>query len=90
MPKPVSPVVPGTALPEIVFAKDQPQYEPLPAHVSADGMVLTRWKFTWRERFRLLFAGDLYVWIWTFRRALQPIAIAVDKPELSDEGGYQL
>lgn len=89
MPKPASPVVPGANLPEVVFAKDQPQYEPLPAHVAEDGMVLTRWKLTWRERIRLVCTGDLYCWIWTFRQAMQPIAITVEKPTVTCGGGDQ-
>ena len=31
--KPVSPVLPGYEMKEIVYAKDQPQYNPLPAVV---------------------------------------------------------
>jgi hypothetical protein len=89
MPKPVSPVVPGANLPEVVFAKNQPQYAPLPAHISQGGAVVTRWEFTWRERIRLLCRGDLYVWIWPFRQPLQPIAIAVDKPKVTSGGGDQ-
>jgi hypothetical protein len=49
MPKPVSPIVPGLKLPEVVYAKDQPQYEPLPVFKQDDGIVLSRWKLTWRE-----------------------------------------
>jgi hypothetical protein len=46
--KPVSPVAYdsenrwGTM--EVVFARDQPQYTPLPALKFQDGLVVTRWK----------------------------------------------
>lgn len=79
--KPVSPVVPGAALPETVFAKDQPEYIPLPAHVTTDGYVISRWRLSWKERLRLFFRGDIYHWQGAFGNPLQPISISVDAPE---------
>lgn len=35
---------------ELVFAKDQPPYLPLPAKVCADGRVITEWQRTEEER----------------------------------------
>jgi len=80
--KPVSPIIPGADLPEVVYAKDQPEYQPLPAWKSEDGTVLTRWRLTWRERLRLLFTGDLYVFLSTFNKPLQPILIQTERPEV--------
>jgi hypothetical protein len=82
MPKPVSPVVPGAKLPEVVYAKDQPAYQPLPAYRAEDGTVLTRWKLSWRERLAVLFTGNLYIWLLTFNQPLQPIQIQVEQPEV--------
>lgn len=79
--KPVSPVVPGADLPETLFAKDQPEYIPLPAHATKDGYVLSRWRLSWRERFALLFRGDIYHWQGAFGHSLQPIAMTTEKPE---------
>lgn len=78
--EPVSPVMPGLKLPEIVFAKDQPEYRPLPAYRSEDGLLVTRWKLTWAERFTLLFRGTLWLSILTFNRPLQPVKIDVHPP----------
>jgi hypothetical protein len=70
---------------EIVYAKDQPEYVPLPALVSDDdGVVTTRWSLTWRERIVLLFGGNLYLQVLTFHRRLQPVKLMVDEPEMND------
>lgn len=55
----------------IVFAKDQPQYHPLPAH--SDGHHVTScWRLSLWERIRLLVTGRLYLQVLTFKQPLQP------------------
>lgn len=74
--KPVSPVLPGYEVKETVYAKDQPEYNPLPC-VVMDGparQILTRWEFTDEERQRIANGKSLYLWVWTFGQPLQPIA----------------
>ena len=71
---------------EVVFAKDQPEYLPLPAAVESNGRVTTRWKLTWRERFKLFFTGDLWLEVLTFNRPLQPVKLSVEEPALKDAG----
>ncbi len=66
---------------EVVFAKDQPQYIPLPAVVRGN-MVTTRWKLTWTERLEILLHGDLWVQMLTFRKPLQPIMLHTYEPQL--------
>jgi len=61
----------------VVLAKDQPQYDPLPALIFMDGKVMTEWKLTEEERGRLIAGENLRLWIWTFGRPLQPIALEV-------------
>jgi hypothetical protein len=78
---PVSPVLKRSDAPEIVFAKDQPQYIPLPAVRSEDGLITTRWKLTWRERLTLFLRGDLYLQVLTFNRPLQPLKLSVTEPD---------
>ena len=63
-----------------VYAKDQPQYFPLPARVDSEGTVVTCWQLTWRERMTLLLRGTLFLTLSTFNRPLQPIRCSVDKP----------
>ncbi len=85
--KPVSPVLLGAKLPETTFAKHQSQYNDLPAlrFDDREGTVLTRWKMTWRERFRALFVGDMYLKILTFGSPLQPVLLQVKQPELTTQ-----
>jgi hypothetical protein len=74
--KAVSPVLPGYEVPEIVFAKDQPEYSPLPAVVfdQPQRPILTRWEFTDEERQRIANGESLYLWVYTFGQPLQPLA----------------
>lgn len=82
---PISPVIPGTSIPETVYAKDQPEYIPLPVVRLADGTVLSRWKLSWAERLRVLVSGDLYLWQMTFGHPLQPVKLATERPEMGAE-----
>jgi hypothetical protein len=81
--EPVSPVLLNNEcnLAEVIFAKDQPQYRPLPAIVTSDGYVTTRWKFTFRERLRILFGGSLYLQQLTFNDPLQPQLPSTKEPK---------
>ena len=61
------------------FAKDQPEYLPLPAFT--DGThVVSCWRLTWRERLRLLFGGRLWLMQMTFGGPLQPQLPSIDSP----------
>jgi hypothetical protein len=82
--KPVSPVIKG--FDEVVYAKNQPEYRPLPAIKCADGTVISRWRLTWRERLRVLFKGNLYLQQLTFNAPLQPQLPSVDEPKLLTVG----
>ena len=46
------------------------------------GVVVTLWKFSWRERLQLALAGRLYLTVATFNQPLQPVQITLDKPKL--------
>lgn len=69
----------------VVYAQNQPQYQPLPAHVTDDAVAAATscWVLTRRERLRLLFTGRLWLTLTTFRHPLQPIRLSVVKPTLS-------
>lgn len=56
----------------VVYAENQPEYLPLPAHKAEDGTVTTCWKCDWIDRIRVLFYGRVYVQQLTFNKALQP------------------
>ena len=78
--KPITPIVPGFDMPTVVYAKDQPQYIPLPAYRTDDGMVVTRWRGTWKERLRFLLFGDLWLSMLTYNQPLQPVKLELTCP----------
>lgn len=63
----------------VMLAKDQPQYQPLPAYISTDGRALTLWKLTWKERIRILFGSPLWISQLTCNQPFQPILPEVDE-----------
>ena len=69
----------------VVIAKDQPEYRPLPAYaVPGDprGLIVCCWKLNWRHRLKVLLTGKLWHQILTFRQPLQPQLLLTDKPEM--------
>ena len=81
--KPVSPVIPG--VPDVKIAEHQDEYETLPAIVLSDGVVISRWRLTWRERLVAMINGDIYLHIHTYGQPLQPVFMEVDEPRISVE-----
>ena len=65
-----------------IFAKDQPEYLPLPAYKSnnKEGEVTSCWKLSLKERFKVLLRGRMYFSVWTFNKKLQPQRPSVDNP----------
>ncbi len=64
----------------VVFAKNQPEYLPLPAVRTEDGIVTTCWEASFKERLKFLFRGKLWLQLMTFNHPLQPILPSIDKP----------
>lgn len=80
--KPITPE-PREDAKAVVFAKDQPEYIPLPANVRAP-YVETKWKLTWRERLKVLRRGEFYLTVMTFSSPLQPLRPTVDRDDHMD------
>lgn len=57
----------------VVFAKDQKEYLPLPAHKDADGVVNSCWEFTDAEIETILLERKIFISQSTFNQLLQPI-----------------
>ena len=75
----------------VIYAKDQPEYNPLPAHVvpgSGTGEIICCWKLSWRERLRVLFHGVVWHHILTFHQPLQPQRLAAEKPAMEAANGH--
>lgn len=75
--KPIPPLVTHPDAVPIVFAKDHPQYEPLPAAIDTQGLVMTEWEFSAEDLAAIVNGGRVRLWIWTFRQPLQPIQMEV-------------
>jgi len=68
----------------VVFAKDQPEYQPLPALRldTPSGEVITCWGLSWKERLRVLFTGKVWVSLLSFNKPLTPSLLSTDKNDL--------
>lgn len=64
-----------------IYAKNQPQYLPLPCQKKSDGHILIEWKLSFYECIKLLLTGILYHEVATFNNPLQPIKLSVNYPE---------
>ena len=80
-PRDVSPSLPVEGG-HIVYAADQPEYQPLPVWRKPGGQVISRWRLSWRERLAALVGRDLYVEVLTFNDPLQPIYLAFSEREV--------
>lgn len=83
---PASPVIKGQK--EVIYAKDQPEYNPLPAIRQSDGCIVTRWQCTWRERLRVLLTGSIYLEVLTFNSPLQPLKMSVEPPVIDNRDNW--
>lgn len=79
--QPLSPVIPDKDAPETVYAKDQPEYIPLPSVKTPDGIVLTRWSVSEQEKKQILEQGYFYLLVSTFNTPLQPVMLTTEVPE---------
>ncbi len=66
----------------VVYAKDQKEYMPLPALKFEDGAVITCWKLSWKELLKLLFTRKVWVTMLTFNKPLQPLLVTINKSDL--------
>jgi hypothetical protein len=66
----------------VVFAKDQAPYLPLPAYRDdiQGGRIFHCWELTIKERFKVLFTGKLWVNVLNFGKPPQPLKLMVDSP----------
>jgi hypothetical protein len=66
---------------EVVYAADQPQYQPLPAFKCVNGKVLTRWELTDEERKLIAEQGYIFLAVSTFNQPLQPVYLSATPPD---------
>ncbi len=66
----------------IVFAETQDQYGNLPAFKDDDGVVVSCWNLSLKERFRILFKGRIWLGLWSFNKPLTPSILTTKKTDL--------
>lgn len=66
----------------VVYAKDQPEYQPLPVLKDQDGAVVSCWKLSFKEVLQIIFRRKLWLCMQTFNAPLQPVFLTTDKSEL--------
>lgn len=68
----------------IVFAENQPEYQPLPALRldGPEGNVISCWKLSFKERIRVLFFGRVWLNLMSFNQPLTPSRLATDRKEM--------
>lgn len=68
----------------VVFAKNQPEYIPLPALKlnTKNGEVISCWHMNFRERIKALFTGRVWLSLMTFNNPLTPSFISVDRKKV--------
>lgn len=64
----------------VVFAKDQKEYQPLPAYSQPNGLVTFCMQLDPHELEKVLQSGKLRLTVLTFGRPAQPIRVATKEP----------
>jgi len=64
----------------VVFAKDQPEYTPLPAFINPEnnGEVVTKWELTEEEILTIIDTRSIWLSVLTFNKPLQPVFMTTD------------
>lgn len=68
----------------VTFAKDQPEYQPLPAfkNDSPQGEVISCWQLSFKERMRVLVKGEVWISLMSFNKPLTPSFITTKKSDV--------
>lgn len=69
---------------EVVYAADQPEYQPLPAFKCVNGKILTRWELDENEKRLVAEQGYVYLAVNTFNQPLQPVYLSAIPPDSID------
>ena len=68
----------------IVFAKDQPEYQQLPALKldTPTGEVISCWKLTPKERIKIIFTGRIWLSLISFNKPLTLSFLSVNRKDV--------
>lgn len=68
---------------EVIYAKGQKEYTPLPVIKNSAGVVLSRWHLTDAEREAVAQGADVFLSIHTFNQLLQPLRVEIGECDRS-------
>lgn len=78
----MNPVVPTCSRGEHkIYGAGQPEYDPLPAVLLADGQVITEWQLTEAERDLIARGENIRLTLMTFGGPLQPVYLEITTPD---------
>ena len=68
----------------VIFAKDQPEYQPLPALRlnTPEGEVISCWRMSIKERIKVLFTGHIWLSLMSFNKPLTPSYMSVSRKDV--------
>ena len=66
----------------VVYAENQPEYNPLPAFKAENGTIVTCWELTNEDFERIVETRRIYLSVMTFNNPLQPVHLTTDVDEL--------
>lgn len=68
----------------VVFAKDQPEYQPLPALKldTPKGEIISCWRLSLKERLKVLISGRIWLSLMSFNKPLTPSFLTVNRKEV--------
>ncbi len=68
----------------VIFAKNQPGYLPLPALKlnDAEGRVISCWRMNWKERLKVLLTGRVWLSLMSFNKPLTPSYMSVNRKDV--------
>ncbi len=71
----------------VIFAKDQPEYQPLPALKADDemGTVVTCWQLSPEELQKINETGVVWLGVYTFNKPIVPLLLSVNKSDFINE-----
>lgn len=67
----------------VIFAKDQPQYDELPALLYQNGNVLIEMELSEEERERITRGENIRLWVATHNQPLQPLHLEVTNEHIA-------
>lgn len=75
----------------VVFAKDQPQYQPLPALKlnTPEGEVISCWKMSFKERIKALLFGKVWLSLMMQGKPLTPSYMSLNKDDVFEVLGQK-